>query len=234
MAGIVDKTMFLVYNIFIVKSLFVSTCKSGRISGLKQAVKIEKAKSMFKNLFKNAITIPNFLTLLRFVFLVVFMVLYIGADNKSQEYTATFFLAIGFLTDFFDGFIARRFNMISDLGKALDPIADKLSHGIIMLCLCTKHKLMIMLVAILVIKEGFMAVMGIRNFKRGIVNSAKWFGKICTAILFVALIVLLVLPLSKAAANTIIIICAIVMMWSLIMYIRFFYLENKEMGNSEK
>lgn len=183
---------------------------------------------MFKNLFKNAITIPNFLTLLRFVFLILFMVLYLGADNKRQEYTAVIFLAIGFLTDFFDGYIARRFNMISDLGKALDPIADKLSHGVIMLCLCAKHKLMIMLVVILIVKEGFMAAMGIRNFKRGIVNSAKWFGKICTAILFVALIALLILPLSNAAANTIIVICGIVMLWSLVMYVRFFYLENKE------
>lgn len=184
---------------------------------------------MFKNLFKNALTIPNLLTLLRFVFLILFMVIYLNAQSKSQEYVAIVILAIGFLTDFFDGYIARRFNMVSDLGKALDPIADKLSHGIIMLCLCTKHKLMIMLVAILVIKEGFMAVMGIRNFKRGIVNSAKWFGKICTATLFVALIALLVLPLSNAAANTIIIICGVVMLWSLIMYIRFFYLESKEM-----
>ncbi len=182
---------------------------------------------MNNKLFKEVLTIPNLLTLLRFILLGVFMVLYLNADTNTEKYTAIVILAFGFLTDFFDGFIARRFNMISDLGKAIDPIADKLSHGVIMLCLCAKHRLIILLVAILIIKESFMAVMGIRNFKRGIVNSAKWFGKICTAILFVALIALLVFDLSSFWANTIIIFCAVIMLWSLVMYMIYFYKENK-------
>lgn len=185
---------------------------------------------MNNKLFKEVLTIPNLLTLLRFILLGVFMVLYLNADNNTEKYTAIVILALGFLTDFFDGFIARRFDMVSDLGKVIDPIADKLSHGVIMLCLCTKYRLMIILIAILIVKESFMAAMGIRNFTRGIVNSAKWFGKICTAILFVALIVLLVFDMTDFWANSIIIFCAAIMLWSLVMYIRFFYRENKNIN----
>lgn len=182
---------------------------------------------MNKRIFKEVITVPNLITLLRFVFLGVFMVLYLNAETPGESYLAIAFLALGFLSDFFDGFIARKFNMVSDLGKALDPIADKLSQGVIMLCLFSKHKLMLLLVIILILKEGFMSIMGIRNFRRGVVNSAKWYGKICTAVLFVALLALLLLPnMPIYAANTVIIICAVVMIWAGIMYARFFYKEN--------
>ncbi len=183
---------------------------------------------MNTKLKKQVFTIPNLLTFLRFVLLGVFMVLYLNAETKTDKYVAIVVLAVGFLTDFFDGFIARRFDMISDLGKALDPIADKLSHGVIMLCLVTKHRLMILLVAILIVKESFMAVMGIRNMTRGIVNQAKWFGKICTAILFIALIALLVFDFSSLWANTIIIFCAAIMLWSIAMYIVFFIKQEKK------
>lgn len=183
---------------------------------------------MKNKLFKEVITIPNLITLLRFIFLGVFMVLYLNADTQAESFIAIAFLALGFLTDFFDGFIARRFNMVSDFGKALDPIADKLSQGVIMLCLISKHKLMLLLVGILVFKEGFMAVMGIKNFRRGVVNSAKWYGKICTTVLFIALLILLLFPsINTVAANVIIVICAAVMIWSTVMYARFFYLESK-------
>ncbi|MEG0545651.1 MAG: CDP-alcohol phosphatidyltransferase family protein [Oscillospiraceae bacterium] len=78
----------------------------------------------FKNLFKGSLTIPNLLCVIRIALIPVFGVLFY--DGKI--FWAVVVLFISGLTDFFDGKIARRFNQISELGKMLDPIADKLTQ----------------------------------------------------------------------------------------------------------
>ena len=73
---------------------------------------------------------------------------------------AAFVVLISSLTDLFDGKIARRFNMITELGKALDPVADKLTHAALAVCLATRYPLMWLLIALMLIKEGYMEYYG--------------------------------------------------------------------------
>ena len=88
--------------------------------------------------------------------------------------------------------------MITELGKALDPVADKLTHAALAVCLATRYPLMWLLIALMLIKEGYMGIMGIIFLRKGkMLNGAMWFGKVCTALLFVGLLVLFLIPHSS-------------------------------------
>ena len=79
---------------------------------------------MVKNLFKGCLTVPNLLSLIRIFLIPAFAVLY----YKGHIGWAVLMLALSGISDFLDGKIARRFNQVSELGKILDPVADKLTQ----------------------------------------------------------------------------------------------------------
>ena len=81
-------------------------------------------KENLKSLFSGCLTVPNLLSLIRILLIPVFGVLF----YQGHIGWAVIVLVISGLTDFFDGKIARRFNQISELGKMLDPVADKLTQ----------------------------------------------------------------------------------------------------------
>lgn len=81
-------------------------------------------KENLKSLFSGCLTVPNLLSLIRILLIPVFGVLF----YQGHIGWAVIALVISGLTDFFDGKIARRFNQISELGKMLDPVADKLTQ----------------------------------------------------------------------------------------------------------
>ena len=98
---------------------------------------------------KDIMTIPNFLTLLRIVMIPFLITFYI----KYQNYKATILvLLLSGITDVADGFVARKFNMISDFGKIFDPIADKLTQASLALCLWTRFPNMIYIFILMAIK----------------------------------------------------------------------------------
>lgn len=81
--------------------------------------------------------------------------------------------------------------MVTELGKALDPIADKLTHAALAICLATRYPMMWALIALMLVKEGYMGVIGLIFLKKGkMLDGAMWFGKVCTAVLFAGLLVL--------------------------------------------
>ena len=81
-------------------------------------------KKILKEYFTGCLTVPNLLSFLRIVMVPIFAVLF----HQGRYGWAVFVLALSGLSDFFDGKIARRFNQISNLGKMLDPVADKLTQ----------------------------------------------------------------------------------------------------------
>ena len=164
-------------------------------------------------------SIPNMLGYFRLVLAGIYLAVCIQAETKSDYYIAAGIIGISMVSDFLDGKIARRFHMVTPLGKALDPIADKLTQGALAVCLMTKYPLMIVLFALFLIKEGFMGITGLLFLRHGEVYGALWFGKICTVVLYAVMILLIFFPaIPLGAANTLILISIGFMLYSLIRY----------------
>lgn len=170
-------------------------------------------------LSKQLFSIPNILGYFRIILIPIIMWNYFHAQTDLDYYFVALLVVISGLTDALDGQIARRFHMVTPLGKALDPIADKLTQGALAVCLMTKYPLMIVLFALFLIKEGFMGITGLLFLRRGEVYGALWFGKICTVVLYAVMILLIFFPaIPLGAANTLILISIGFMLYSLIRY----------------
>ena len=130
---------------------------------------------------KKIITIPNILSFFRICLIPLIVWIYLG---KQDYIAAGFALLVSGLTDIVDGYIARTYNMISDVGKVLDPIADKATQAVMLLCLLSSFPLMWIPIGALIVKESFMAISGyIVIRKTGIVLGANWHGKAATVLL---------------------------------------------------
>ncbi len=166
-------------------------------------------------------TIPNLMGYFRILLIPVFAWIYLRASSDTDYYLAAAVIAVSGLTDLFDGRIARRFHMVTELGKFLDPLADKLTLGVLILCLATRFEGMRWLIVLFLVKEGFMAAMGaamLRHNGRKL-DGAKWFGKVCTAFSYVTVFVLMLFPnLPAAAADGWIICCGVIMALTLAGY----------------
>lgn len=131
---------------------------------------------------KKIITIPNILSFFRICLIPAIVWLYAVQDDYVW---AGYVLILSGITDIVDGFIARHFHMVSNLGKILDPIADKLTQGVMLLCLVLRFPLMIAPFVLLIAKEIYMSVSGILIIQRtGIVCGADWHGKAATCFLY--------------------------------------------------
>lgn len=127
-------------------------------------------------------TVPNILSMVRLCLIPLLVWLYCFEKNYSA---AGIVLIISGATDIVDGFIARHFNTVSDLGKILDPIADKFTQAAILICLVIRFPLMLLPLILLAAKESFMAIIGfIVIRKTGIVTGAFWHGKVATVLLY--------------------------------------------------
>ena len=99
------------------------------------------------------------------------------------------------LTDLIDGKIARHFNMISTVGKVLDPFADKATQFTLTICLAITYPVLWIMVGLIFVKEIFQLIAGIVMLRKGkMLKGALLSGKICTTILFVSLILLVLTP----------------------------------------
>lgn len=173
---------------------------------------------------KDFFTIPNIIGYVRLILIPVFCWVYIHAQNSSDYMWATGIVLFSSFTDLFDGMIARKFNQVTELGKFLDPLADKLTHAALAICLATKYPLMWALIALMIIKEGYMALMGLKFLKVGKkLDGAMWFGKVCTATLFTGMVVLFFFfRMSPAGANILIAFMMAVMVFTLCKYVPVF------------
>lgn len=187
----------------------------------------------FKKIFnkEQVLTIPNSLCLIRILLIPVIVWLYCGLKNNLFCFLIV--VISGFL-DILDGKIARRYNMISEIGKFLDPISDKLTQFAIAICLCSRYKLMFALVGVFVIKEFVMFMVGLNAARHDSINGAKWHGKLTTAMLYIMAMVLLVFEnVDSLVSNILIVVTLIMMIISLTLYINFYFKLNKEFKAKE-
>ena len=180
---------------------------------------------------KEILTIPNLLSLLRIGLIPVYMSVYL----KGNYLLAAAILVVSCMTDAVDGWIARRFDMISDLGKLLDPVADKATQFTLTLCLSIDHPVLHPVLLLFVIKESFQLVAGIIAFRQGkMLPGALWAGKICTTVLFVSLIAMVLFPdISSNAVSAIAITDGCFLMFSFVSYILAYYGRHAKVQDME-
>ncbi len=136
-------------------------------------------------------SIPNILTIIRICLMPMFLTFYLSPIDNGKN-IALVILIISFLTDVLDGFIARKFNMITDLGKVLDPLADKLMQVAVLLCIAFEEKYLALIVAFIFIKEILLAIGAFILYKqKRKIFSSNWFGKASCFLSVVCSIVLM-------------------------------------------
>ena len=188
---------------------------------------------MEQNTRKQLFTIPNLLSFLRLCMIPLIIWLYCA--QKNYVLTAVVLVLSG-VTDTIDGFIARRFNMVTDLGKALDPIADKLTQASVMFCLLTRFRMMLVPLLLLIFKEVCNGIMSLFVIKKtGKVCGADWHGKVCTWLLYAMMFLHIVwFDISRQWSTALISICVIMMTVSFALYmVRNYKMLTKEVTNND-
>ncbi len=127
--------------------------------------------------------IPNILTIARF-FLIPFIIYFIVVDNYPLAFA---FLVLSGLTDVLDGFIARKFNFITNFGKLIDPLADKATQVAVLLALTFKGIIPFWIIIVVFLKEATMVAGASFLYGKELVVSSKWFGKLATVLFYLAI-----------------------------------------------
>ena len=163
------------------------------------------------------ITIPNLLSLFRLILIPVIVWLY---WVRKDYFPAGVLLIVSGLTDLADGYIARRFHAVSNVGKILDPIADKLTQAAMLFCLVTRFPLMAAPFGFLVIKEVFIGTTGLLMIRKtGKVVGADFHGKVATTLLYAMMILhIFWIDIPSTVSAVSILICLVSMAFTLLTY----------------
>ena len=169
--------------------------------------------------------IPNILPILRF-FIIPFIVYYLIGDN----YIAAFILlTLSGLTDVLDGAIARKFNFITNFGKLIDPLADKVTQLSLLCTLVFKGIIPFWILVFVLLKEAFMVCGASFLYGRDLVVSSKWYGKSATVLFYLAIAVSLLIRQFKLDFTfdiTLYYLALFMTLFSLVMYFREFYIKG--------
>lgn len=171
--------------------------------------------------------LPNILTIIRFI-IVPFMTYFLINENFT---IAILLYVLASATDVLDGFIARKFNLITDLGKFLDPLADKLLQFAALVGLWVVGLIPLWIVVIFFIKEISMGLGAIKLLKKHIIIQSKWFGKLSTIFFFMAIVASMLSSEIKLLSSYIIplfILALMSLLFAFIMYLSNYIKETKK------
>lgn len=169
--------------------------------------------------------IPNILTILRFIFIPIILY-FIFTGNYILGIV---FFTISGVTDVLDGFIARKFNLISNFGKLMDPLADKLTQICILASLVKVDIIPFWILVIVILKEFIMVIGASFLYGKDVVVYSKWYGKLATVLFYLAIVISLItkqLNLTGFWNNFDLVIYCIALVctvFSLIMYVKCLY-----------
>lgn len=197
------------------------------------------------SLSNRALTIPNLISLIRILLITPFVVFFL-----DKEYlVATIIIVVSGISDCFDGMIARKFNQESELGKILDPLADKLTLLAVGVCIVVVEPYFLPIVVILVAKDVLMLIGSSKVVKKGIiVPKSMWYGKLGTVLFYVSVTFIVLVEVLQNAEEPIVYISketgivismvllsltAAVMIFALIMYAKMYkgIMEKSESGD---
>ena len=169
--------------------------------------------------------VPNILTIVRFL-LIPFIVLFIFTNNYLLAFV---FFTLSAITDIADGFIARKFNLISNFGKLMDPLADKLTQIATLASLVLTDIIPIWILLVVLLKEFIMICGASFLYGKDVVVYSRWYGKLATVLLYFAIVMSLLvkqfnLPgFWKNLDLSLFILALITTIFSLIMYVKDLY-----------
>ena len=169
--------------------------------------------------------VPNILTILRFLFIPVILYYIFMGDYLS----AFIFFTISGITDILDGFIARKFNLISNFGKLMDPLADKLTQISVLASLVIVKIIPIWILVIVMLKEFIMVIGASFLYGKDVVVYSKWYGKLATVLFYLAIVISLITRQFELTGfwvnlDMVLYCVAIVMtLFALVMYIKCLY-----------
>lgn len=173
--------------------------------------------------------IPNILSLVRLLMVPVFAFLFFG---NYRVWSLIVFVTAG-ITDVVDGYLARRNGWITDVGKILDPLADKLMQITAFVCLAIKSKVMLIIAAMICVKDLLMLIGGIVLAKKGAKDLvvSKWYGKLNTFVLAITISVMILYYENYSLSIAMSVISGCMMMFTILMYFtRIFYKYIKNDG----
>ncbi|MGI5893375.1 MAG: CDP-alcohol phosphatidyltransferase family protein [Candidatus Merdivicinus sp.] len=174
--------------------------------------------------------IPNSLTVIRILLVPLFIWTFFHL-SPEYAYVPVLLLLLSGLTDIADGFIARKFHMITPLGRFLDPVADKLTICTAIICLSLRHQIVWILVGIYVVKEVTLALIGLARLKswRNSI-AAKWYGKASTVLLYILMLSIMLFPTISDRVILILMIPPVIfIILSFIFYLKEINIHKKEL-----
>lgn len=168
--------------------------------------------------------IPNILTLFRLFLIPVFVLFFFSSIDNNLVIAISIFLLAG-ATDVLDGYIARKYNLVTKWGMVIDPLADKLMLLTVLICLSIKGYIPLLIVILVAVKDSLMIISGLFLFKKDTVIPANIFGKASTFLFYLSIFIL---PINKPIANIAIKIAVVSAFVALINY-SIIYLKNRKL-----
>lgn len=188
---------------------------------------------------KDLMTIPNAISFFRILLITPFVAFFVAAKYITGNYIPTFVvLGLSGISDLLDGMIARKFHQESELGKVLDPLADKLTLIAVGLCLIMIEPFVLPLMIIMVAKDILMIIGGMIVINKGVIPpKASWYGKLSTFMFYISVGMVVLMAVfgyvNKPLTLTVLGITAAMMIFALINYAIVFFKIQKQLKNSD-
>ena len=166
--------------------------------------------------------LPNKLTILRVIMIPFFVLtlLYDGGENQTLRYVAAAIFIIASLTDMLDGKIARKYNLVTNFGKFMDPLADKLLVCSALICLVELKELPAWMVIVMISREFVISGVRLVASDNGVVIAASYWGKFKTTFQMIAVVLLIVgIPALSMVTTAVVWIALVLTVISLVDYI---------------
>lgn len=165
--------------------------------------------------------IPNILSTFRIVMIPFYLIAIFNEDKLG----AGLILIVSGITDLLDGFLARQFNWMSEIGKLLDPLADKLTQTAISLSFIFLIQEYVMYFWIILTKDTLLMIGSYYAYRKDLqISSARWFGKIATFCFYITMILIILFPnISTITINVLLSIVVVLSVYAMVKYFILFF-----------